>query len=302
MLCRLLGPLEIYAGDSWTGIGAPKWRAVLAVLLLRPGHVVSTGQLADELWGARPPDGARKLVSGYVARLRQLIGDGEGRVLVTTAPGYRLVVDPAGLDTSVFERLITAARAALGEARAQRAADLADEALALWRGPALADVPAGRLIAAAAARLDELRLDALELRAEARIGSGLRAGLVAELRQLTAEYPLRERFWHQLMRALELEGRPAEALEAYALVQEILAEELGAIPGPDLQQLHRGLLAGRSPAAAVRTAAPSPPASDPAPAAPRRLLLPQRTPIKGTRHVAAVSVAGPQASDECGID
>jgi DNA-binding SARP family transcriptional activator len=273
MFYRLLGPLEVRAGDNWTGIGAPKWRALLAVLLVRPGQVVSTGQLADELWGANPPEGARKLISGYVTRLRQLIGDSEGRVLVTTAPGYRLLLDQAELDASRFERLLTAARTALEQASGESAAGLLDEALALWRGPALADVPPAPLIAAEAARLDELRLDALELRVEARIGSSRAAEPVAELRQLTAEYPLRERFWHQLMRALELGGRPAEALEAYARVQKILAEELGADPGPDLQQLHRRLLSGGTPAPAVKTAATAapPPIAEPARAAPRQL-------------------------------
>jgi DNA-binding SARP family transcriptional activator len=270
MLCRLLGPLEVRAGDNWAGIGAPKWRALLAVLVLRAGQVVSTGQLADELWGASPPKGARKLISGYAARLRQLIGDPDGRVLVTTPPGYRLLVDPGDLDASQFERLVTASRAALDQSSTQDAVDLVGEALALWRGPALADVPPGPLVAAEAARLDELRLDALELRAQARIDSGRVADLVAELRQLTIEYPLRERFWHQLMRALELGGRPAEALEAYARVQAILADELGADPGPGLQQLHRRLLSGGAAAPAVTTAA-QPPMADAARAVPRQL-------------------------------
>ncbi|HXS63849.1 MAG TPA: BTAD domain-containing putative transcriptional regulator [Streptosporangiaceae bacterium] len=271
MFCRLLGPLEVRAGESWTGIGAPKWRALLAVLLLRPGQVVSTGQLADELWGASPPKGARKLISGYAARLRQLIGDPDGRVLVTTAPGYRLLVDPADLDAPQFERLLTVARAALDRADGERAASLLDEALALWRGPALVDVPPGPLIAAEAARLDELRLDAFELRAEARIGCDRAAELVAELRLLTAEYPLRERFWHQLMRALELSGRPAEALEAYARVQKILAEELGADPGRDLQQLHGRLLSGVAPAPTVKPAAAPSAIAAPDRAVPRQL-------------------------------
>jgi DNA-binding SARP family transcriptional activator len=272
MFCRLLGPLEVRAGDSWTGIGAPKWRALLAVLLLRQGQVVSTGQLADELWGSDPPKGARKLISGYAARLRQLIGDGDGLVLVTTPPGYRLLADPADLDVSQFERLLATARAALDQPSGENAASLLNDALALWRGPALADVPPGPLVAAEAARLDELRLDALELRVEARIRSGRAAELVAELRQLTAEYPLRERFWHLLMRALELSGRPAEALEAYARAQKILAEELGADPGPDLRQLHHSLLSGGTPAQAVRTATVAPPPmTDPARVIPRQL-------------------------------
>jgi DNA-binding SARP family transcriptional activator len=262
MLCRLLGPVEVRAGESWTGVSAPKWRALLAVLALSRGQVVSTGQLAGELWGDDPPPGARKLVSGYVAALRRLAGDPDGRMLVTQAPGYRLMVAAADLDVSRFEELVAAGRAALERADGERAAEFLAAALALWRGPALADVPRGSLIAAEAARLDELRVDALELRAEAGICCGRAPALVAELRQLTVSHPLRERFWHQLMRALEQAGRPAQALEAYEQARKVLVEELGADPGPDLRQLHRRLLAG-DPAPAARPA-PAPPAAAPA--------------------------------------
>ena len=240
MLYRLLGPLEFRADGDWTGVSAPKLRALLATLLLRPGQVVSTGQLMDELWGNDPPPAARKLVSGYVLRLRRLTGDPGGRVLVTSAPGYRLLVALGDVDVSRFEELVTAARGTLDGAQA---AELLDGALELWRGPPLADVPPGPLVAAEMARLEELRLEAAELRVEARICCGRGAELVAELRQLTAGNPLRERFWHQLMRVLESSGRRAEALQVYGQVQAVLADELGADPGPGLQQLHRQLLA-----------------------------------------------------------
>jgi DNA-binding SARP family transcriptional activator len=263
----VLGPLEVRPGESWIAVSAPKWRALLAALLLRPGQVVSTVQLADEVWADDPPPGARKLVSGYVARLRQLIGDPEGRVLATRAPGYRLMVASADLDVTGFEQRVSAARAALSQADSERAAELLAAGLAMWRGQALADVPRGPLIAAEAARLDELRLDALELRAEAAIRSGRAAGLVAELRQLTAEHPLRERYWQQLMRALEQGGRPAEALEVYAQARNVLAEELGADPGPDLQELHRRLLAGDQAPATPAPALPATASAPPAPAA-----------------------------------
>jgi DNA-binding SARP family transcriptional activator len=270
MLCRLLGPVEFRADGNWTGVSAPKWRALLAVLALRGGQVVSTGQLAGELWGDDPPPGARKLVSGYVAALRRLAGDPGGRVLVTQAPGYRLMLTQADLDVSRFEELVAAGRAALERAEGAGAGEFLAAALALWRGPALAGVPRGPLIAAEAARLDELRVDALELRAEAGICCGRAPELVAELRQLAAGHPLRERFWHQLMRALEQAGRPAEALEAYEQARKVLAEELGADPGPDLQQLHRRLLAG-DPAPAASPAAAPPAVAAAAPAVLRRL-------------------------------
>ena len=245
MLCRVLGPLEVWTGDGWTGVNAPKWRALLAVLLATPGQVVSTGRLVDELWGDDPPSGARKLVAGYVLRLRRLTGDPDGRVLVTQAPGYRVTVSRAGLDAYQFEDLLAAGRRALESKDASRAAWFLDEALALWRGPALADVPRGPAAAAEADRLDELHLGGIELRIEAAICCGRQAELVAELRALTAGHPLRERFWHQLMRALEGCGRTAEALGVYAQAREVIADELGSDPGPDLQQLHRRILAGR---------------------------------------------------------
>ncbi len=244
VLCRLLGPLEFRAGGGWAGVSAPKVRALLAVLLLRAGQVVPAGQLVDELWGDDPPAAARKLVSGYVLRLRRLTGDPGGRVLVTAAPGYRLLVACGDVDVSRFEELVTAGRRELDGGDGARAAELLDGALGLWRGPPLADVPPGPLVAAEVARLQELRLDAAELRVEARICCGGGAELVAELRQLTAGHPLRERLWHQLMRVLERLGRPAEALEVYGQVRAVLADELGADPGPDLQQLYRQLLAG----------------------------------------------------------
>jgi DNA-binding SARP family transcriptional activator/tetratricopeptide (TPR) repeat protein len=232
---------------------------LLAALVLRPGQAVSTEHLVDELWDADPPLAARKLVSGYVLRLRRLIGDPDGRVLVTRAPGYGLIVAEHDVDVSRFVELAEEGRRALDGENGQLATERLGQALALWRGPALADVPRGPLIAAAAARLEELRLGAVELRVEAGICCGHGTELVAELRQMTAEYPLRERFWHQLMRVLEQIGRPAEALEAYARLRRVLAHELGADPGPSLQQLHRRILNGGPASAALPWAGHRPP-------------------------------------------
>jgi DNA-binding SARP family transcriptional activator len=228
-LWRVLGPLEFSAGEGWAGVDAPKWRALLAGLLARPGQVVPTSQLVDELWRDDPPAAARKLVSGYVLRLRRLIGDLDGRVLVTQALGYRLVVDRTELNAARFEELVATGRAALQDQVAGQAAELLAKAMRLWRGPALADVPPGPLAAAEAGRLEELRLGAVELRIEAGLRCGREAELVAELRALTTGYPLRERFWHQLMRVLDGCGRPAEALEAYAQARQII---VGGDPAP----------------------------------------------------------------------
>ena len=217
---------------------------MLAALLLVRGQVVSAGRLVDELWGEQPPPGARKLVSKYVLQVRRLIGDPQGRMLVTRPPGYQLLTAPGDVDAECFEDLLADGREALG-GDAQQAAKLLGDGLELWRGPALADVPGGALVAAEADRVDELRLVAVELRVEAELaGGGVTAGLAAELGVLVAEHPLRERLWHQLMRVLWEGGRPAEALEVYARARQVLAEELGADPGPGLQDLYRRILAG----------------------------------------------------------
>jgi DNA-binding SARP family transcriptional activator/Tfp pilus assembly protein PilF len=244
---RVLGPLQVRLGEAWAGVSAPKWRALAAALLAEPGEVVSTGRLIGELWGDDPPHSARQLVSGYVLRLRRLIGDPAGRVLVTQPPGYRLAITRAEVDAGRFEELAAEGRRSLAGDDAGRAARLCAEALSLWRGAALADVPAGPLVAAEASRLEELRLETAERRIEAELRCGHAAGLVPELRRLAVAYPLRERFWHQLMRALTGCGRDAEALAAYAQAREVIADQLGADPGQDLQRLHRRLLAGNPP-------------------------------------------------------
>lgn len=244
MLFRILGVLEVRTREGWSGIGAAKWRALLAALLLRQGQVVPIERLVDELWGESAPPGAHKLVSGYVSRLRRMIGDPAGQVLVTRSPGYQLLVGRDDLDVSRFEDLTAAGRKALQDGDPERTAELLTEALGLWRGPPLADVPPGPLVSAESARLNELRLDGLELRIEADLACGRESGVVAELRRLTAEHPLRERLWGLLMRALHGSGHSAEALEVYGYTRQMIADELGADPGPDLQELHRRILVG----------------------------------------------------------
>jgi DNA-binding SARP family transcriptional activator/tetratricopeptide (TPR) repeat protein len=247
MLLRVLGPLEVRAGDGWTVVPAPKWRALLAALLAEPDRVVATSDLIGELWGPDAPAGARKLVSGYVLRLRRLIVDPVGRRLVTQAPGYRLAVGREEIDAACFEDLLAAGRRALGDGNAALAGDLCTRAIALWRGPALADVPRGPMAAAEADRLDELRLAAVELRIDALMRSGHTEGLAAELGALTAKHPLREQLWCQLMLVLHDSGRTAEALAAYSRAQAVIRAELGADPGPGLQRLHLRLLRGDPP-------------------------------------------------------
>ena len=256
---RILGPLEFRSGEAWSGVGAPKWRALFAVLLLSHGQVVSTERLIDELWGDEPPAKPANLIATYVHRLRALIGDPDGRVLETRAPGYRVVVDRDELDAARFTRLVAAGRRALADGAAARAVELLSEALDLFRGPPLADVPFSGLIDTEANRLEESRVAALGLRLEAEIESGDAAGTVAELRRLTADHPLREELWTLLMRALCAAGRQAEALEAYERARTVIGDELGVDPGPGLRQLHQEILEGDA-RPAPRPPQPGPPA------------------------------------------
>jgi DNA-binding SARP family transcriptional activator/tetratricopeptide (TPR) repeat protein len=264
---RILGPLEVWTGQDWGGIGARKWRALLAALLLNQGQAVSTDRLIAELWGDDPPDRAANLISVYVLRLRRVLGDPEGRVLTTRAPGYQLLLPAGELDAERFETLAGQGRKALGEGDPGRAAQALAEALGLWRGRALADVPPSPLVAAEADRLEESRLAALELRIEADLGCGLHAQLVPELRRLLSDHLLREGLWALLIRALDGAGRHAEALAAYGQAREAIAGELGVDPGPELQRLYQGLLAADAGTPRTDTAPAAGPPAAGAPAA-----------------------------------
>src|SRR5690242_12811740 len=240
---RLLGPLEVLVGDDWRAIGAPKWRSVLAALLIHPGQIVSADTLISEVWGDEPPARAANLVSIYVLRLRRLIGDADNAVLVTRAPGYQLRVSATETDALLFEALVRDGRRAYGAGDPQAAAGLLTEALALWHGRPLADVPPTPLVEAEAERLSELRLGAAELRITAELTLGGHDQAVAELRRLLADHPLREGLWLLLMRALDGAGRHAEALEVYGRAREAISAQLGVDPGAELRQFHAELLA-----------------------------------------------------------
>ncbi len=279
---RILGPLEVWTGQDWSGIGARKWRALLAVLLLNQGQAVSTDRLIAELWADAPPDRAANLVSVYVLRLRRVIGDPEGRILTTRAPGYQLLLHPGELDAENFETLAGQGRTALAGGDPRRAAETLAEALGLWRGRALADVPPSALVTAEADRLEESRLTALELRIDADMGCGRHAQLVPELRRLLSDQPIREGLWGLLIRALAGAGRHAEALAAYGQAREVISDELGVDPGPELQRLYQAMLAadltappppaaaGAGPPAAQSEQPAGPPGGPSAEAAPRR--------------------------------
>jgi DNA-binding SARP family transcriptional activator/Tfp pilus assembly protein PilF len=243
MRFRTLGPLEVWSEGDWTDVSAAKWRSLLACLVIRVGQIVSTDSLILELWGDSPPARANNLVSIYVHRLRKLIGDTEGRVLVYRAPGYLLRVGADDTDMQRFEALVAEGRGMLDDGDAEAATARLGKALALWRGPLLADVPPSELVIRESERTAELRLAATELWIEANLACGRFAQVISELRRLVAENPLREGLWLQMMRALEGAGRHAEALEAYGQAREAISEELGVDPGAELQQLYAELLA-----------------------------------------------------------
>jgi predicted ATPase/DNA-binding SARP family transcriptional activator len=235
---RLLGPLEVVSNGTLVPLPGGKPRIVLAVLALEAGHVVSVERLVDNLWGDDQPATAEKIVLGYVSRLRKLLPPD---LLETRDPGYVLHVRDA-LDLTRFERLRRESVHAGSEGRWQSASALLGEALALWRGPPLADVADELRLPGAVSRLEELRLAALEERIEADLALGREAQVVAELESLAAAYPLRERFRGQLMRALYGLGRQAEALAVYRDTRQTLVDELGIDPGAELQELERQIL------------------------------------------------------------
>ena len=235
---RLLGPLEVIVGGTPLGLGAPRQRALLALLAINANEVVSRDRLVDELWGERAPASAGHAIHVYVSGLRKALG----HALRTHAPGYVLELDPDELDSRRFERLLEEGRRANSEASAVSAAALLREGLALWRGPALAEFVYEPFAQSEIARLEELRLVALEERIAADLELGRYAALVPELEALVGSNPLRERLRGQLMLALYRAGRQADALAAYDDARRVLVDELGIEPGPGLRHLQRGIL------------------------------------------------------------
>jgi DNA-binding SARP family transcriptional activator len=236
---RILGPLEVWHEGRPIRIGGAKERALLACLLLSANEPVSTDRLVDELWGARPPTTARKSLQVRVAGLRRALGN---ETVLTQSGGYLIRLDADQLDLHRFERLVTDAGQALAGGDPRVASALLREALSLWRGPALADFTYESFAQPAITRLEELRLGAVELRIDADLALGLHARLVAELHDLVAAHPLRERLHARLMLALYRAGRQADALDAYRSARELLVAELGIEPGPAVRELQLAIL------------------------------------------------------------
>ncbi len=314
----VLGPLLVRSGGELVPVPAPKQRVILAALALRAGQVASYDELAEIVWDGVPPSGARVAIRNYVKRLRQILGPVAGRRIVTRDPGYALEADPDEVDALRFTALCSQG----GEAIRRDAApgsetgawELLGEAIGLWRGNPLVDVPSNVLITAEVPRLDALRMQAQEWRMDAGLARGLHSELVGELTQLARDHPWRERFHAQLMLALYRCGRQAEALAAYQRTRRMLVDELGVEPGRELRDLQAGILdadpdlAAPGPALARFLTAPpapepgAPRAKGPAGAAAGRAergaagTLPARTPAGPGKAGRAAGAAGRRTS------
>ena len=241
---RILGPLEVAEQNREIVVGRGRQRSLLVVLLLHANEVVSSDRLIDELWGDAPPPTAAKTVQVYVSQLRKVLRDGDGHgPLLTRGHGYVLRVAPGELDLERFERALADGRRALERDAPDRAAAHLRDALALWRGPPLADFAYEVFAQSEIARLEELRLAAMEERIEADLALGRHAEVVGDLDALVADHPLRERLRGQLMLALYRCDRQADALAVYREGRKLLSEELGLEPSPTLRRLEASILA-----------------------------------------------------------
>jgi len=247
---RILGSLEVYDNERPLSLGGHQQRALLALLLLRANQVVPVDEIVEDLWGARPPPSATKSVQALISKLRKLLAEpgavaedaSEDGILLTRSHGYVLTVVPGELDLHRFQSLTEEGRRALAAGRPDEAEERLREALALWRGPPLAEFAYESFAQVEIARLEELRLSALEERIEADLALGRHHDLIPEVEALVAANPLRERLRGQLMIALYRSGRQAEALQVYQQARHTLVDELGIEPGQALQRLEQAIL------------------------------------------------------------
>jgi DNA-binding SARP family transcriptional activator len=287
IVLRILGPVRARAGDTWLEPGPPQLRLLLGVLAWRSGLVVPVGELIDDIWGPSPPRSARASLQTLVTRLRHLLERVPGTALARCGDGYRIDLDDEDeVDLGRFRALGRSARAADGPA----AVGLFDAALALWHGPALADVPDTATVKAIRQGLAGEHLAAAQERLACLLGCGRLPEAAAELPAAAARYPLDERIAGMLMVSLYQSGRRADALQAFRELRRGLAAELGVEPGPELQRLHQRVLSGdaslagssadlqwaarherdgRAVPAAIRPATAAPPR--PSPTVPRQL-------------------------------
>lgn len=251
MRVNILGPLEVIDDGTLVTIHGEKLRALLAVLSLTPNRPVAREDLIDELWGTNPPSSAENSLQGHVSRLRRRIAQCTGKesmwnVIETSPAGYRLALLPQHVDASFFVELVARADA-IHHDNPRLAMALLAEALELWRGPALIDTGQGALCRMAYVRLTEIKLTAQERRFNVMFKLGLHDTALVELEQLHAQYPMRERLCDQLMTALYLSGRQADAVAVYHRMRQRLVNSLGLEPGHTLQAKFQAVLRQKVP-------------------------------------------------------
>jgi predicted ATPase/DNA-binding SARP family transcriptional activator len=239
---RILGPLEVVHQGQRVSVGAAKEQALLAVLLLHAGEVVSRERLIDELWGESPPQTAAKAVNVRISQLRKALATDNGHPIATRSGGYALDVDAALVDATTFENLLADARARAAPGDLEFVGTILRDALSLWRGPALAGIALESNSRHEVQRLEELRLAALHDRIDCDLALGRHEHVVAELEALVAEHPLRERLRGQYMLALYRSGRQADALRAFQDARQLLVDALGLEPSPALLRLQKAIL------------------------------------------------------------
>jgi len=237
---RVLGPVEAIAQGRIVPLGGPRQRTLLALLLLRPGRTVPADDLVDAIWAGEPPDGAQKTIRSYVSRLRAALG-GAARI-EANASGYSIHTDTDAIDAALFDRIVRAADNDLAEGNARRAAEQLGRALSMWRGRAFADLSDDGPLRVEAERLHELRLHAVEQRFDAELVLGHAGRVVDELEAAASAHPYRERLWRLLMLALYHSGRQADALARFKRARQLLDEQLGIDPSPELQALEGQIL------------------------------------------------------------
>ena len=251
MIFGLLGPLlcpSSVPGNGACRLSAAKHRSLLAILLISANRIVRVERIIDELWSDHPPESAENLIRQYVSQLRRRLRPGlrkaghDGHLIETAPGGYVLYLRPGDLDLDVFKKQVSEAHAAVGAGNPSAAQALIDDAIGLWRGPFLADVPSSPLIAQEASRLEECKAGALELRLQTRLARSQFTELLSEVVGLVATYPRWENLRGLQMRALYGVGRRADALAAYHGFRQELVDELGIDPGPRLNAIHSAIL------------------------------------------------------------
>jgi DNA-binding SARP family transcriptional activator len=263
MRFRILGSLEVHTAGGWVHIRAAQQRVVLAVLLAEAGQTVSTDRLVDAVWADTPPRTATNTIVAYVVRLRRLLGDPDGAVLVTRGRGYQVAADD-DLDAVVFEQLVATGRNEWKNNRPETAEAALAQALALWRGPVFADVPASPLLTNRAAYLEQVRLASEEDHVATLLAMDRHTEAVETLYRLVEQNPLRERRWEHLVHALAQHGQRSQALDTFHRARRVLRDELGLEPGSELRRLQQAILRGHVTPAVTSPRPPVRPAQLPA--------------------------------------